>query len=168
MDLENSGPGKTVSFPRVNGPDVNSKEGSPYECGIFELNLSFPHEYPFKIFTMRCPAMYHPANINGTFAYHWPDWTPNITVTTLSSNFGNVVLILSQVKSFLATFFESLKQEVAMVDCLNPSILEAITDPETKTLNWSLFAKLAREHTRKHSLPRHRCKSARSSVTPDQ
>ena len=73
---------------------IYGPEGTPYEKGIFYLEISFPQDYPFKVFKMKFTTkIYHP-NINdrgeismGHETNHYcscgENWSPALTVAKI-------------------------------------------------------------------------------------
>ncbi|XP_054152582.1 uncharacterized protein LOC128951354 [Oppia nitens] len=65
---------------------LNGPEGSPYEGGVFEIDLKFPVEYPIRVPNIQFKTKIFHANINssGTVCTTlWSDWRPTDTMITI-------------------------------------------------------------------------------------
>lgn len=91
QDLQRDPPSSCSAGPTGNGDDmfhwqatITGPEGSPYQGGLFCLNIIFPTDYPFKppkvSFTTR---VYHPnINSNGSICLDIlrTQWSPALTI----------------------------------------------------------------------------------------
>ena len=118
--------GREAHFP---GP-----EDSPYEGGIFELNIEFPKDYPYHrpevIFITK---IYHPS-IRSTgkhcFEFLWENWDLNRNIS---------------IKELLLKFREALKKEVDYLHILQDDIWWQYNRDRLE------FERIAREWTKKYA-----------------